>query len=142
MILSFYLQAVLIPLALVLSWWRGSHEHRWVSSTIATMFILTTVIAVVGGQVSDFSGIPIHRVALDVMAFGIFLRLWLGSNSWWMLWVCSAQLLSVLAHLARIMALPLPPIGYAVMEMWPVWFVVITTLAAVSVRIVAGRDNR
>ena len=142
MIFLFYLQVVLIPLTLALSWWRGTDEHRWVSSTIAIMFVLTTGIALAAGKASDFAGIPYHRVAFDVAALAIFLRLWLRSNSWWVLWVCSAQLLSVLAHLARMMALPLPPIGYAVMELWPFQMVVIVTLVSVSARILGERSAR
>jgi hypothetical protein len=131
----FYLQAALIAIVTLVAWMRGTGEHRWVTTTIAVMFVANTLVALLAGRASDFSGVPLHRVALDVIALAIFIYLWSKSDNWWVLWICSAQLLSVVAHLARILKLPLPPLGYAVMEMWPVWLVIIVTAISLANRV-------
>ena len=128
----YYLQAALIVLVSVVAWLRGNHEHKIVAGTIACMFIATTAFYLLAGSNSNWQGTPVHRVIMDISAFLIFVGLWVRGDSWWLLLVSSAQLVAVFAHLARIISLPLPPLGYAVMEIWPVWFVLLVTLAALT----------
>ena len=125
----YYLQAVLV-LAIGLLSWNSDTLHRWAGGTIVCVFVTATVVSMTIGKGSDWAGIPLHRVLLDLTAFVIFLTLWLQANSWWVLWICSAQFLSVAAHLARLLEFPLPPLGYAVMEIWPFWFVIAVTLGS------------
>lgn len=124
-------QAALLALVTLFAWWRGGRPHRIVATTLAAMFLLTVLHALIVGMWSHALAIPYHRIALDIAALAIFLHAWLRSDRWWLLWVCSAQLLSVFAHLARLLALPMPQLGYAVMERWPVWLIIAITAVAI-----------
>lgn len=126
----FYLQAALVFLTVIVALTRGSREHRVVASTIAAMFLVSTGFALTAGHASDWAGIPVHRVLIDTAALLVFVKLWLESDRWWVLLISSAQLLAVWAHAARILSLPLPPLGYAVMEIWPFWLVIVITLTS------------
>ena len=125
----YYLQAVLV-LAIAILCLNATALHRWAGGTIALVFVAATAISLLAGRGSDWSGLPIYRALLDGLVFAVFLVLWLRADSWWVLLICSAQLLSVAAHMARLMDLPLPPLGYAVMEIWPFWFVIAVTLGS------------
>ena len=126
----FFLQAALVVLTLFLSIHRGSCEHRVAALAIAANFGFGAAFALTMGRASDWNGIPTHRVIIDTVTLLVFLRVWMGSNNWWVLWISSAQLLSVLAHTARILSLPLPALGYAVMEMWPFWLIIVVTMVS------------
>lgn len=127
----YYLQAVLLALVTLLAWRVGAREHRLVATALSAAFVLVTLYAMLIGRYSDWSGIPYHRIILDFVMFGVFLFAWMRGNSWWLLWVASAQLLSVMAHFARLLDLPLPPLGYAVMEIWPFWLAILATGIAI-----------
>lgn len=127
----YYLQAAILALVTLFAWRIGSREQRIVATTLSAVFILVTIYGLVVGRQSDWIGIPYHRFAFDIVALGIFLFLWVKGNSWWLLWVASAQLLSVMAHFARLLDLPLPPLGYAVMEIWPFWLAILATGIAI-----------
>lgn len=127
--LRFLLQALLILVVFIAAWRTGGKPERYVASIYLTMLIVSTVNALAIGPQSDTDYTDLHNVrfVLDCLALVGVVFVALRYDRWWTLWVGSVQFIAVMAHLLRGLALPMPPIAYAVMERWPVWMAVLIT---------------
>lgn len=127
--LRFLLQALLILVVFIAAWRAGDKPERYVASTYFAMLIVSTINALAIGRQSDTDYTDLHnlRFVLDCSALAGVVFVALRYDRWWTLWVGSVQFIAVTAHLLRALALPMPPIAYAVMERWPVWMAVMIT---------------
>lgn len=123
----FVLQVALLLFVVLYAWTKGGRPERHVSFILFAMLVATIGRAAVVGQWTDYEGIPWFRVGLDILAFILLVGVALRADRWWPLWVASAQLLSVLAHLLRVVDARLPPLAYAVMERWPYMIAILLT---------------
>lgn len=140
----FLVQALLILVVFIAAWRIGGKPERYVASTYLGMFVASGVHAWLEGPGGEAGYLGLHafRFLLDCLALGIVLYVALRFDRWWALWVGSAQLLAVIAHLLRILGWPIPPIAYAVMERWPVWLAVIFTGAGILIPNYLSRRKR
>jgi len=125
----FLIQVALLLAVLIAAWRSGGKPERHVATIYATMLVI--------GSLFDFFAVPPHqadyeqlhlvRFLLDALALVAVVRVALCFDRWWTLWVGSAQLIAVTAHLLRALEMPIPAFAYAVMERWPVWIAILLT---------------
>lgn len=127
--LRFLLQALLILVVFIAAWRSGGKPERSVASIYLMMLLVSTINALVIGGQNDTDYTDLHSVhfVLDCVALVGVIFVALRYDRWWTLWVGSVQFIAVMAHLMRALAMPMPPIAYAVMERWPVWMAVLIT---------------
>lgn len=125
----FLLQAALILAVVIAAWRNGGKPERYVATTYLVMLIASTANAMMtdGYSDTDYSGLHNVRFLLDCAALVSVVFVALRYNRWWTLWVGSVQFIAVMAHLLRALALPMPPLAYAVLERWPVWMAILIT---------------
>lgn len=125
--LRFYLQVALLLFVAVYAFRKGGGPERHVALILTGMLVAVIVRAAIVGGWSQFDGVPWFKIALDVIALALILAIALRADRWWPLCVASVQLLSVLAHLLRIVDADLPPLAYAIMERWPYMIAIVIT---------------
>lgn len=118
----YLVQVTLLVAVLIAALRMGGKPERYVAITYASMLVASTAFELFGRSASHTYQ-DIHHVhfALDCLALCAVVAVALRFDRWWTLWVGSAQLLAVMAHLLRLLDMPMPPLVYAVMERWPVW---------------------
>lgn len=124
---NFLFQVALLLLVVVYALKRGGRPERHVAIILLGMFLVNIGYAAINGHWTKYDGIPWFRVGLDFVALALVLAIALRADRWWPLWVASVQLLSVLAHLLRIVDAGLPPLAYAIMERWPYMIAIVIT---------------
>jgi hypothetical protein len=125
----FLFQVLLICIVLIAAWRAGGKPERYIATTYFAMLALGSLHAWFEqslGQVS-YGRFYDFRALLDLAALGTVVFVALRYDRWWTLWVGSVQFIAVMAHLLRILDMPIPPPAYAVMERWPVWLALMIT---------------
>lgn len=122
-------QACLLTVVLIAAWRAGGKPEKYVATIYFSMLVLGTVEAFLGGQETqdDYEDLHQFRFILDLSALGGVLYAALRYDRWWTLWVGSVQFIAVMAHLLRLLDMPIPALAYTVMERWPVWIAIILT---------------
>jgi hypothetical protein len=125
----FLVQALLVIVVFVAAWRTGGKPERYVATIYFSMLAATTFHAYWAPPIGPGGVHHFHRFRawLDVAALVGVVLVALRYDRWWTLWVGSAQLLAVMAHLLRAIEMPIPLLAYAVMERWPVWMAVLVT---------------
>ncbi|MGB3473008.1 MAG: hypothetical protein WBA51_19500 [Erythrobacter sp.] len=124
----YLLQTLLLFLVFVAALRSGGKAERYVASVYVAMHSLLSVyIFSLDRDLAGYTGIHFFRLFLDVVALLIVVRIAVIYDRWWTLWVGSAQFIAVMAHLLRMLGMPIPPLAYAVMERWPVWIAIALT---------------
>ncbi|MEZ5681112.1 MAG: hypothetical protein R3E14_07405 [Erythrobacter sp.] len=121
----FLIQVALLLTITACAWRWGGKAEKHVAAIYLAMLVLATGIALINGEWAGYVVVPYYRAAIDLAALMAVVHVALHANCWWVIWVGSAQLLAVSAHLLRMSGVPLPPIAYAVMERWPVWLAIV-----------------
>lgn len=125
----FILQVVLICVVLIAAWRAGGKPERYVATTYFAMMAIGSAHAFFAQSLgsASFSRFYDFRALLDLLALAMVVFVALRYDRWWTLWVGSVQFIAVMAHILRILAMPIPPPAYAVMERWPVWMALMIT---------------
>lgn len=125
----FLLQVTLLLLIFAAAWLRGGRPEREVASVYVAMLILDLGQAAIVGTwtVANYNSFNFYRFLLDIAALTAVVSVAIRYDRWWVLWVGSAQLLAVVAHVLRAFMVPLSPLVYAIMERWPVWLAILVT---------------
>jgi hypothetical protein len=124
---KFLFQIALLLFVTLFASKKGGKPERHVTTVLLGMFVASTIHGFVVGSWTDYSEIPWSRISLDFFGFILLLGIALKADRWWPLWVASVQLLSVLAHVLRVIDAALPPLVYAVLEQWPFWIAIMIT---------------
>lgn len=127
--IRFLVQVALLLVVLVAAWRSGGKPERYVATTYAAMLVLSSLYesVFIPPQQADYERLHLVRFLLDAVALGAVVTVALCFDRWWTLWVGSAQLIAVTAHLLRALEMPIPALAYAVMERWPVWIAILLT---------------
>ena len=125
----FAIQVVLILVVLAAAWRFGARPEKAVATIYATMLFLDVGKVMFVGQWDDgsYGSLVTFRFLLDLAAFIGVASVALLYDRWWTLWVGSAQLLALCAHLLKSVQAPLNPLVYSTMERWPVWIAIVVT---------------
>ena len=125
----FAIQVVLILMVLAAAWRFGARPEKAVATIYATMLFLDVGKVMLVGQWDDgsYGSLVTFRFLLDLAAFVGVASVALLYDRWWTLWVGSAQLLALCAHLLKTVQAPLNPLVYSTMERWPVWIAIVVT---------------
>lgn len=134
---TFLAQVALLLLVAVFAWKWGGKPERHVALILFGMLVVNTGNAMLVGHWTRYHAIPWFRVGLDIVGLGLVLAIALRADRWWPLWVGSVQLLSVLAHLLRVLHAEIPPLVYAIMERWP--FMIATVITGMGTYLHARR---
>ena len=135
----FAIQVAIVFLVVFFALKKGGRPERHVAIVLFGMLAAVIGQALVRGHWTQYDDIPWFRVAIDVVAFAIVLAIALRADRWWPLWVGSVLLLSVLAHLLRIVHAEIPPLVYAIMERWP--FMIATVIPGLGTYLHARRER-
>ncbi len=141
--LRFSAQALLIVVVFVAAWRAGGKPERYVASIYLGMLLASAANAFSGSAHAgaDYSGVKNFHFLLDGLALVGVVAIALRYDRWWILWVGSVQFIAVMAHFLRVLAWPMPPIAYAVMERWPVWLAVILTGIGTLLHVKQSRET-
>ena len=125
----FLLQVAILLLIFAAAWLRGGRPEREVACIYVSMLILDLGQAALVGAWADaqYHNFNFYRFLLDIAALAAVVSVAIRYDRWWVLWVGSAHLLAVVAHVLRAFMVPLPPLVYAIMERWPVWLAILVT---------------
>ncbi len=135
----FCIQVGLLLLFTVVAFVAGRRPHQYVISIYLGMLCLDVGNMLLQGGPGEYIGVEFFRFALDTVALVLVVLVALRFNHWWCLWVGSAQFLSVSAHVLKLATVEIPPIAYAVMERWPIWFAILVTSAATTLELCQRR---
>ena len=125
--MRFWIQVTLLLLVAFYAFKRGGLPERHVILILLGMLVASIANGAVSGGWTSYSSIPWFRIAIDGIGLALMLGVALHADRWWPLWVSSVQLLSVLAHLLRIVDADIPPLAYAIMDQWPFWIAIAIT---------------
>ena len=125
----FAIQVVLILVVLAAAWRFGARPEKAVATIYAAMLFLDVGKVMLVGQWDDgsYGSLVTFRFLLDLAALVGVASVALLYDRWWTLWVGSAQLLALCAHLLKAVQAPLNPLVYSTMERWPVWIAIVVT---------------
>lgn len=123
----FSIQVALLILVAFFAWKKGGRPERHVAFILVAMLVAVVANAAINGHWTKYDGIPWFKAGVDLIAFVLILAVALRADRWWPLCVASVQLLSVLAHLLRIVDAGLPQLAYAIMERWPYMIAIVIT---------------
>lgn len=121
------IQVALLLLVAYLAWRRGGKPEKQVASILGGMHAINLANALFGGGWTDYSELPGFRIALDALGLLLITYVAVTADRWWPLWVASLQLVTVLAHVLRLIDAQLPQLIYIVMERWPFWAMIVVT---------------
>lgn len=127
----FLIQIVLLSLLAIFAWQRGGTPERHVALILIGMFVANVSHWAFAGHWTPYESVPWFRIGIDGIGFVLILGVALHADRWWPLWVSSVQLLSVLAHLLRIVDADIPALAYAIMDQWPFWIAIVITGAGI-----------
>jgi hypothetical protein len=124
----YLLQVVLLFSLLIAALRMGGEPERYVAIIYVCMLVASSAYELFGRDAGHtYQEVHKAHFILDGLALFAVVTVALRFDRWWTLWVGSAQLLAVVAHLLRAFSLPIPPLVYAVMERWPVWIAILFT---------------
>lgn len=126
--IRFILQVVLLVSIFVAAWRVGGKPERY----MASIYLAMLAMALAGATLFDDFGAGLrqsqnYRALLDFAALIAVISVALRYDRWWTLWVGSAQLIAVIAHVLKLTGLSIPPLVYGVMERWPTWIAIALT---------------
>lgn len=99
---------------------KGGEPERLVTTILIATVLLDLLNHAVFGMPAFFSVDPGHLV-IDSWAMIALLWVALRANRGWPMWVCSAQIIVVLAHMSKLIDLSLVRYGYFVMTQMPIF---------------------
>ena len=125
----FLLQVALVCLVFIAAWRAGGRPERLVASIYLAMLAVGSLHAVAFGPFDQggYKSFYGFRAALDGAALLAVVFVALRYDRWWTLWVGSVQLIAVIAHILRLIEMPIPLLAFDIMERWPVWMAVLIT---------------
>ncbi|QZD87659.1 hypothetical protein [Qipengyuania psychrotolerans] len=138
----YFLQVTLLLLVAALAYFKGGSSEKRVAVVLVSMHVVS---AIQYFLFSDWEGLvtwPIFRMSLDLVGFLAILYIALRANRWWPLWVGSAQLLAIMAHVFRAIDANLPMTVYLIMERWPFWAAITITGIGTVLHARRERDAR
>ena len=113
----FFVTLALILSAITLAMWLGD----WPEKAGALIISAQVIANVIGFQIVAFHYVkidPIGAIA-DTAGFLSFCAIALHARRIWPLWVSSLQLITVMAHVVRALAINIHPVAYAMMSWAP-----------------------
>lgn len=117
--MMFWIIRLAILMVLVFAVRKGGEPERLVTAVFATSFALDGINHAVFGEPAFYAVNPGHLV-IDSWAAIAFLWIALRANRGWPMWVCAAQIIVVLGHLAKVIDLSLVRFGYFAMTTLPI----------------------
>ena len=123
--IRFILQVALLVSVFAAAWRVGGKPEKFMASIYLTMLVM----ALAGAMLLDDLGAGLeqsqhYRFLLDCTALIAVTVVALRYDRWWTLWVGSAQLIAVTAHVLKLIGLSVDPLVYGVMERWPTWIAI------------------
>lgn len=97
---------------------KGEEPERLVSSIMIAAVVLDIVNHLIFGNPTFYAVNPGH-IVIDTWALTAMLWVALRANRGWPMWVCAAQIIVVLSHLAKLTELSLVRFGYYAMAELP-----------------------
>ena len=128
----FIVQTILVLATVFAAFRWGSRSHRMVASILFAVLVVNAAYDVFIDDNPIYLEFPYLRAFLDCLALAAIYVLAFNTNGWWVLWVGSAQNLSVAAHLLRALDVELNPLVHAVLDQWPFWIEILITAYAIA----------
>jgi len=115
------LQIILLVVAVLFAWRKGGTDERVGAAILLGMFVASDAYrwAIAGPGRYDSTDLGFFTIDATVLLFLVGLSFY--SNRWWTLWMASAQLIALLAHVVRMLDSAYAPFAYAVMMRAPSW---------------------
>lgn len=121
-----YVFVTLLLLACGYALWRGRSEEK-IAAVACLVATLATRLAIAPVAVR-YTGVETGLVIIDLALLAAFVRIALGSQRFWPLWVAGLQLTNSMAHLLKAIELELMPRAYAAAAMfwsYPILIIII-----------------
>lgn len=110
---------LIVAVIMLLALRKGEEPERLVAAVLISTAMLDAVNHAMFGNPAFFALNPGHLV-IDTWAFMALLWIALRANRGWPLWVCAAQIIILVAHMAKMTDLSLVRYGYFAMTQLPV----------------------
>lgn len=127
----FVVQSVFLLATFLAALRYGESMERYVASALLTLLLVNLGYDLFFDDTAIYSSFPVVRALLDCACLLAFYILAFRSNEWWVLWVGSAQNLSVAAHILRLAGLEMQPLVHAILDQWPFWIEIAITAGAI-----------
>jgi hypothetical protein len=110
-VLNVLVFAALLAGATAFAFARGGGPERWIMATILAGSLLTLAADRADGEF--FNGFAVSVFVIDLAVLGIFAGVALNADRYWPLCVAALQTVTIMVHLARILDVEIPALGYA-----------------------------
>ncbi|WP_202391230.1 hypothetical protein [Allopontixanthobacter sediminis] len=119
------LQMSLLAIVALYAWKKGGAPERGVAVTLVAMSVADPFYHVAFGKAAQLETIDLGHLIIDLAAFYSILTIALRANRLWILLAASAQLLSLMSHLVRVLSLDMWGWTYAVLTRAPSYLLII-----------------
>lgn len=102
-------QALLAVILCVLAIFRGGNPERLVAATIAGMWLIDKLFHALARAANHGALVPTGHLLIDVLALTAFVGIALHANRVYPLWIAGFQLISLVAHIVKLLN---PAIGH------------------------------
>lgn len=116
--LRYTLQLAILAAAVLYTWQRGGSHERSVAAILVVMTISDPIYHAVFGF-RTLQTIDLGHLFIDLAAFTALTLVALREGRFWTLLAASAQLISLLSHLLRVLHVEMGPLIYAVLTRAP-----------------------
>ena len=119
------IQMSLLAIVALYAWKKGGVPERGVAVILLSMSLADPVYHAVLGTAAQMEAIDFGHLIIDLAAFSGILFIALRANRIWTLLAASAQLLSLMSHLVRVMSVEMWEWSYAIMARAPSYLLII-----------------
>lgn len=116
--LRYTLQLAILAIAVLYAWQRGGSHERAVAATLAAMAVSDPIYHALFGYRTLQTIDPGHLV-IDLGAFTALALVALREGRLWTIFAASAQLISLLSHVLRLLHVDMGPMIYAILTRAP-----------------------
>lgn len=116
--LRYTLQLAILAAAVLYAWQRGGSHERSVAAILVAMAISDPIYHAVFGF-RTLQTIDLGHLVIDLAAFTALTLVALREGRCWTLLAASAQLISLLSHLLRVLHVDMGPLIYAILTRAP-----------------------
>ena len=112
------IQTALLLAIVALAFLKGGRPEKSVAAVMVSMLLIDYPNHFFFGY-GSYESVDIGHLVIDTVALVALVVIALQADRFWTLWVASAQLISVVSHVLRLLAVEMNPFIYAVMNRWP-----------------------
>ena len=126
--MSFEMSLAVLAAITGLAAWKGEWPERSVAAILVASLVADQLFHWRFPDTITYVTVDLWHLALDILMFAGFMAVALYADRFWTLWVSSAQLIAVVAHLLRRIDTEMHQLIYAIFLQAPYWLAMVLLL--------------